>query len=126
LKNALRTLADPGRIGLRYYPAPASLVANLIAKGEGALLDALVSGHSQTRKLEFVAHIIDLPSTIGTESKVLLADTDAGKILYLIDTLGTPPEHRIVVLLCEADAMPCTHQLTITGGLYVDGPTVGI
>jgi hypothetical protein len=118
--------ADHGQIGPRFNPIPHSSIAELIAKGEDGMLAAMVAHHQQTGRLDVVQHVLDLPYIIGTEGKMPLKDADAARLLRLVNRPGTAQEHLISVLAVEADAIPCTNRMTITGGLYADGHTAGL
>jgi len=112
-------------IGPKFAPMPASNVAELIAMGEGALLEAMIAHHRQTGTLARVARVIELPYIVGTGAVIPLSRADARRVLRLIKDAGTPYERLIHVMPAEADEIPCTSCMTVTGGLYPDGHTAG-
>jgi hypothetical protein len=115
----------PCRVGSKFSRLPASLVEEMIAKGEEALLAGLVADHRRTGRLGPVACLLAMPYAVGTEAAVPLGRVDKARILDLIEEAGTPSERLIHIIPAAADAIPCTYEMTVTGGLYADGHTAG-
>jgi hypothetical protein len=117
--------AGPRIIGPKFVPMPASFVAELIAMGEEALLEAMVAHHRKTGNPGRVARVIDLPYVVGTMAAIPLAVADTSRVLRLVSQPGTPHERLIHVVPSAADDIPTTSRMTVTGGLYPDGRTAG-
>jgi hypothetical protein len=115
----------PAPIGSRFVHFSASRMEEMIARGEDVLLDALMSGLRRTGKPGPVAETIEMPYIVGTSSTVSPAVADPARILWLVDQAGTSREHIVQVMPAEADAIPGTRHMTVTGGLYADGHTAG-
>jgi hypothetical protein len=113
------------RIGSKFNPLPASAVAELIAKGEEALLDALVLEHQRTGTLASVTQVVDMPYIVGIDGDISLSHAKAAETFDLIEQPGTIAERLIHVLPAGKDSIPPTCQATVRGGLYPDGRTVG-
>jgi hypothetical protein len=112
-------------VGTKFSPASSSALAAMIAQGEAALLQALVDHHRRTGALDQIATVIDMPYIVGIEGVIPLEGADPKRLLRLVDHPGTSRERIIHVLPAEGDAIPCTKQVTVTGGLYPDQHTVG-
>jgi hypothetical protein len=117
--------ASPQSVGLKFNHLPGSFVAELIAMGEEALLDAMVALHQRTGALGRVERVIELPYVVGTGAAIRLTAAEAQRALRLVIEPGTPQERIVHVMPVEADAIPCTTRMTATGGLYPDGHTAG-
>jgi hypothetical protein len=112
--------AGPSRIGPKFMSLPAGLVAELINRGEDALLDALAACHLKTGKLAPVSHVLEMPFVVGTDGTVSVTAADRKRMLVLVDQPGTAKERIVHLLPAKADAIPGTRQVTVTGGLYPD------
>jgi len=112
-------------VGPKFTPMPSVFMTELIAMGEEALLEAMVAHHRQTGALGRVARVIDLPYIVGTGAAVPLARADKRRVLHLVADPGTLYERLVHVIPVEADEIPTTSRVTVTGGLYPDGHTAG-
>ena len=119
------TFANPGHTGSKFSALSQDLITMLINRGEEALLSELMERHRKTGKLATVKQVIEMPFVVGTDSLVELKDDDKKHVIELIDQPGTRNERVIQVLPAQADAIPVTHHITVTGGLYADGHTTG-
>jgi hypothetical protein len=68
--------AGSRRIGPKFMPLPAAPFAELIARGEDALLNALATQHIATGKLASVAEIIEMSFVVGTDGAMSLSAAD--------------------------------------------------
>ena len=117
--------AGPRSIGPKFVPMPTSFIAELIAMGEEALLEAMVAHHRKTGTPGRVARVIDLPYVVGTMAAIPLAAADIKRLVRLVSQPGTPHERLIHVVPSAADDIPTTSRMTATGGVYADGHTAG-
>jgi len=117
--------AGPKPIGPKFSTMPANFIAELIMLGEEALLEALVTHHRQTGSPGKVARVIELPYVVGTQGAVHLSGIDPNRVMHLVENPGTSQERVIHVVAASADDIPCTSQMTVTGGVYADGHTAG-
>jgi hypothetical protein len=117
--------AEPPCIGPKFMSLPAARMAELIDRGEVALLEALAAHHLRTGRLTSVAQVIEMPFVVGSDGTIPLKDADKTRLLKLIDQPGTAREHIVHILPAKADAIPATYKVTITGGIYLDGHTAG-
>ena len=119
-------VSESNRIGAKFNSIPSSAIAGMIEAGEAALLAALESQHRRTGKLDQVSQVIDMPFVVGTVGVIPQEGVDEDKLLRLIERPGTAQERVIHVLPVESDALPITRQVTVTGGTYADGHSVGV
>src|ERR1700733_5193094 len=68
--------AEPSRVGPKFMPLPAGLIADLINQGEDALLDALAACHLKTGKLAPVSHVLEMPFVVGTDGTIFPTAAD--------------------------------------------------
>ncbi len=117
--------AGPHPIGPKFSHLPASRIADMIGKGEEALLAAMVEQHRRTGRIGHVTRSIDMPYVVGTAGTVSLATADKARVLTLVEQPGSVNERLVHVMPVAVDDIPSTHQVTITGGTYPDGHTAG-
>ena len=118
-------VAESNHIGGKFNPIPATAITAMIEAGEEALLSAMVEHHRRTGSLEQVQQVIDMPFVVGTVGVIPQEGVDEARLLRLVDHAGTARERIIHILPVDEDTIPCTRQVTVTGGTYADGHSVG-
>lgn len=113
-------------VGAKFTAIPGLAFEAMVAAGEEAFLTALVDQHKRTGRLDSVHPVIDLPFIVGTVGLIPLEGADPKKLLKLIENPGSTKERIIHILVVESDAIPCTRQVTVSGGTYSDGHTAGL
>ncbi len=112
-------------VGSKFGQMSSAFIEELIAEGEAILVREIVETLRRTGRVERVTRVLSRPSRIGTSAVVPRAEVDSAHILSLVSGAGTVVEKVIRVVPTQANAIPCTNEFTVEGGLYPDGRTIG-
>lgn len=113
------------RMGSRFDPLPSSFVAEVVALGESLLLQDFATAVRAQGRVERVRRVMTMPYLVGVEALRPRGEVNASHVLPLIALPGERGETLIHVVPTAADALPVTNKVTVEGGPYADGRTVG-
>jgi len=116
---------DRQRIGARFNALASDAVADLIRRGEEALLTAMATQHRATGRMAAICHVLELPYIVGCDDTVGMQSARDYESFMLVDRPGSFGERLIRLLPAGAGDIPTTRQATVSGGVYADGHTVG-
>jgi hypothetical protein len=115
----------PHRIGHIFSPMSPLIIEDVIARGENALLDAMVVQHLRSGTVDEVTEVVEMPFSVGHCSSLIITNPDHEGLFRLIENPGTAHEHLTHVVAADEELIPCTHRVTVKGGIYADGHTAG-